>query len=89
MIKRLVCPVCKKPTFWSGNAHRPFCSERCRLIDLASWLGEAYAIPGEQTVQSTLDGKRPDGVGENDREKDRHFLPEVSSEPRGGGDAFP
>ena len=37
-------PVCKKPTTWQGNPLRPFCSERCRLIDLDNWLSERYRI---------------------------------------------
>jgi endogenous inhibitor of DNA gyrase (YacG/DUF329 family) len=33
---------------WSAaSAYRPFCSERCRLIDLGAWLSEKHAIPGE------------------------------------------
>ena len=39
------CPQCKKPVEWSGP-FRPFCSERCRLLDLGDWLSEAHAIPG-------------------------------------------
>jgi hypothetical protein len=31
---------------WEANPYRPFCSERCRLVDLGRWLGEAYRIPG-------------------------------------------
>jgi uncharacterized protein len=38
------CPVCGKP---AGEALRPFCSERCRKVDLGRWLSEGYAIPGE------------------------------------------
>lgn len=30
---------------WEGNSYRPFCSERCRLIDLGAWLDEKYSIP--------------------------------------------
>jgi endogenous inhibitor of DNA gyrase (YacG/DUF329 family) len=41
------CPQCGTPTAWQGNPSRPFCSERCRLVDLEGWLGERYAIPGE------------------------------------------
>jgi endogenous inhibitor of DNA gyrase (YacG/DUF329 family) len=34
---------------WSAeSAHRPFCSERCRLIDLGAWLTEQHKIPHEQ-----------------------------------------
>jgi endogenous inhibitor of DNA gyrase (YacG/DUF329 family) len=41
------CPQCQSAVEWEGNPHRPFCSERCRLVDLEGWLGERYAIPGE------------------------------------------
>jgi len=37
------CPICKAPT---EMAYRPFCSARCRDVDLARWLGGGYAIPG-------------------------------------------
>jgi endogenous inhibitor of DNA gyrase (YacG/DUF329 family) len=36
------CAICGKPQV---QAHRPFCSKRCRQIDLGKWLGEGYAIP--------------------------------------------
>ncbi len=32
---------------WQGNPHRPFCSERCRMIDLGAWVAEEYAVPAE------------------------------------------
>jgi len=32
---------------WAETEFRPFCSERCRLIDLGQWLDERYVIPGE------------------------------------------
>jgi endogenous inhibitor of DNA gyrase (YacG/DUF329 family) len=42
------CPTCGRQTEWSENApFRPFCSERCRLIDLGAWLSEQRSIPGE------------------------------------------
>ena len=42
------CPVCGKPASWTPeNKWRPFCSERCRLIDLGEWLTENKRIPGE------------------------------------------
>ncbi|HLH30050.1 MAG TPA: DNA gyrase inhibitor YacG, partial [Terriglobia bacterium] len=34
---QLKCPTCKKETEYSGNPSRPFCSERCKLIDLGKW----------------------------------------------------
>jgi endogenous inhibitor of DNA gyrase (YacG/DUF329 family) len=53
---RLVnCPHCGKGVPWSTtNPHRPFCCERCRLIDLGQWATESYRIP----------------VAENDRSND-------------------
>jgi endogenous inhibitor of DNA gyrase (YacG/DUF329 family) len=45
------CPTCAAPVRWSPEQRwRPFCSERCRLIDLGSWLDEANRIPGEETA---------------------------------------
>jgi uncharacterized protein len=42
------CPNCGKPVKWSPESRwRPFCSERCRLIDLGQWFSEEHAIPGE------------------------------------------
>ena len=43
------CPVCKNKTTWKENPWRPFCSERCKLIDLGKWALEDYRIPGERT----------------------------------------
>jgi len=45
--KRCVaCPNCKQfSEFSPANAFRPFCSERCKLIDLGLWASEQYAIP--------------------------------------------
>ena len=45
---KLVCPQCKKETRWEKNPFRPFCSERCRLIDLGKWASEEYRIAGEK-----------------------------------------
>jgi endogenous inhibitor of DNA gyrase (YacG/DUF329 family) len=45
---RVKCPTCGRQTEWSESTpFRPFCSERCRLIDLGAWLSEKRAIPGE------------------------------------------
>jgi len=48
-MKKPRCPICKNETDWRGNPQRPFCSERCKLIDLASWIGGEYAISGDKT----------------------------------------
>jgi uncharacterized protein len=39
------CPICKRETPYEGNPYRPFCSERCRWLDLDNWLEGRYRIP--------------------------------------------
>ena len=41
------CPNCGKPAEWQDNPNRPFCSERCRLIDFGRWANEEYRVPSE------------------------------------------
>jgi len=43
------CPACGKDvrTVEKERKHRPFCSERCQLLDLGDWLDERYRIPGD------------------------------------------
>ena len=43
----MVCPICRQPTSWDDNPWRPFCSERCKLIDLGAWASESYRIEQE------------------------------------------
>jgi endogenous inhibitor of DNA gyrase (YacG/DUF329 family) len=38
------CPICKKPTDSESRADFPFCSERCKLLDLGNWASEKYVI---------------------------------------------
>lgn len=44
---RIDCPICKRVLLDAPDEHeaRPFCSARCKLIDLGNWLSEAYRIP--------------------------------------------
>jgi endogenous inhibitor of DNA gyrase (YacG/DUF329 family) len=54
--KRLPCPTCKRPIVWSEEfPWRPFCSERCKLVDLGAWLSEAHAIAGEPVDETAMD----------------------------------
>ncbi len=46
--KTVLCPTCGETVLWTPESRwRPFCSERCRLIDLGEWLEEEKRIPGE------------------------------------------
>ncbi|NWG39069.1 MAG: DNA gyrase inhibitor YacG [Hydrogenophilaceae bacterium] len=47
-VPRVHCPSCGKKMPWSTeNKYRPFCSERCKLIDLGQWATERYRVAGE------------------------------------------
>ena len=48
------CPICGKPT---EDKFKPFCSTRCRQVDLNRWLSESYRIPGAERPGSGEDGK--------------------------------
>jgi len=57
------CPTCGTPVAWElANRHRPFCSERCRLIDLGAWASESYRIPAESQQEDTS-ADIPDSIG--------------------------
>lgn len=46
------CPTCKTTVKWTPqNPSRPFCSERCKLIDLGAWASEEHVIPGDAEHQ--------------------------------------
>jgi endogenous inhibitor of DNA gyrase (YacG/DUF329 family) len=47
MISVLTCPVCGQQVLLEGNRALPFCSERCRLVDLNRWLEEEIGLPVE------------------------------------------
>ena len=55
-VLEVTCPTCGKVVTWSAEARwRPFCSERCKLIDLGEWLAEERRIPGDKTATAGPD----------------------------------
>jgi hypothetical protein len=44
---KIKCPTCKQWSEWHNNPFRPFCSERCKLIDLGAWASGKYRIEGK------------------------------------------
>ncbi|HEY5512166.1 MAG TPA: DNA gyrase inhibitor YacG [Geomonas sp.] len=50
-IQSVKCPHCHKEALLAGNPYRPFCSERCKMIDLGTWASEGYRIPGAKAPQ--------------------------------------
>lgn len=60
MTRVVPCPRCGAPVPWTAESRwRPFCSERCKLIDLAAWAAERYRVPGAAPQEA---------VGEHDPE---------------------
>lgn len=45
------CPQCKKQFEYYSSNFRPFCTERCRLIDLGQWLDGSFAVPAQNLTE--------------------------------------
>jgi uncharacterized protein len=66
------CPTCgRKAAYDPSNRWRPFCSERCKMIDLGAWASDRYAIPGSEIEPDDAPTGDPAGGGEH-RPRDRH-----------------
>jgi uncharacterized protein len=56
MNKVAACPICdKEADLDETNTYRPFCSKRCRLIDLGQWINESYTIAESHSDSITTD----------------------------------
>lgn len=58
---KIKCPACKKLVEWEGNDWRPFCSERCKLLDFGNWLNEKYRIDAVENDEEDEDKLLPEG----------------------------
>ncbi len=54
------CPICKKSTDSTKDSDFPFCSERCRLLDLGNWASEKYKVSEPALDESEPDEPSPD-----------------------------
>ena len=62
-VRQVACPGCGAPAAYApSNPWRPFCSERCRLVDLGAWASGSYRIP----VKGAPDGQEIAGEGGED-----------------------
>ncbi|MBA2649950.1 MAG: DNA gyrase inhibitor YacG [Legionella sp.] len=58
---KITCPTCKKQNTWQkDNPYKPFCSDRCKLIDLGEWANETRVIPGTCVDPNTNPEKEED-----------------------------
>jgi endogenous inhibitor of DNA gyrase (YacG/DUF329 family) len=56
MNMKVKCPTCGKSIIWNNdNEWRPFCSQRCRTIDLGAWADEQYRVAGEPVMDESLE----------------------------------
>jgi endogenous inhibitor of DNA gyrase (YacG/DUF329 family) len=61
------CPTCGKKVEWKDNPFRPFCSDRCRLVDLGRWVEGEYRVPGEPISRGQTETPPPEPeTGEDD-----------------------
>ncbi|HEX5805977.1 MAG TPA: DNA gyrase inhibitor YacG [Macromonas sp.] len=58
--RTVTCPCCGGPSLYGpGNPYRPFCSERCRKIDLGAWANEEFRVPTSPPLEPDQD---PNGL---------------------------
>jgi endogenous inhibitor of DNA gyrase (YacG/DUF329 family) len=61
-VKSVPCPRCGAPaSFEAANKWRPFCSERCKMIDLGDWAAERYRIPEADKKPGDAEPELPEG----------------------------
>jgi endogenous inhibitor of DNA gyrase (YacG/DUF329 family) len=67
-MKPIRCPKCgKATTFDPSNLFRPFCSERCQILDLGAWADEKYAFEGQE-LESTPVNKNQNLPGSDEEQ---------------------
>lgn len=59
------CPRCGKEIEWTESEYRPFCSERCKLIDLGEWIEGGYSLPDESSSLGEEDLQKIEDALEN------------------------
>jgi len=59
------CPICGKPTAKATHPDFPFCSERCRALDLGNWAAERYVVSEPVIDEDELDDDAPPASQEN------------------------
>lgn len=64
---QIKCPICGKPVEFMAEPVGPFCSERCKLIDLGKWLGEEYRVSEPLRPDHFAGFEDIDGGSEMDR----------------------
>ncbi len=74
--REVSCPTCKKKFNYFDSEFRPFCCEKCRMVDLGHWLSESYSVPAEKLTPDEIDTleqlhEEKNSDKENDEESDK------------------
>lgn len=65
MTPKVSCPTCKASVLWQAeSSYRPFCSKRCKLIDLGEWASEGHKIPQPVHQDAMLAEEMLDALGD-------------------------
>ncbi len=51
------CPICRKHVTREGNPFRPFCTERCKLLDFGNWADGNYSVPADEPAPALEDAE--------------------------------
>jgi endogenous inhibitor of DNA gyrase (YacG/DUF329 family) len=62
------CPTCGTPVERQENPWRPFCSERCKLIDFDKWTSDEYRVPGQTINPAEMPGQSSSREEDNENE---------------------
>lgn len=75
MTLKVKCPTCDKDVVWqAANSFRPFCSERCKLIDLGDWAEENHKISQPMQSQEPLSEEMLDALEEQFVQHHKFFV---------------
>ena len=65
---KVKCPQCETIFFYYQSPSRPFCSERCKMIDLGHWFEESYRVPEKELVINEVNNEKNNNEKENEQE---------------------
>lgn len=69
-MRKIRCPYCQQETVYSlENPFRPFCSERCKILDLGEWADESYRVPDKENSSSNKDEDQNNDPSQTDSDK--------------------
>ncbi|WP_211183411.1 DNA gyrase inhibitor YacG [Thalassotalea sp. Y01] len=75
MVTKVNCPTCEKQVIWNKDAkYRPFCSERCKLIDLGDWAEENHKISQPAQGADALSEEMLDALEDQFLQSNKFFV---------------